>query len=160
MPDAIQVRRLLPSIIGTIADKPMKRASIGAGYGLVLLLLGIIIAGGGHGIMTFLKIAGAPLPPSLLFLAVPLMWAGLAFLTQSTRKWVFPAAMLLHYAMAVLYTALTWGDDFNDPYRNVAGPLRYFAHLIACFVVLYFAGQIWLWYSFARSWHSAAPSTT
>jgi hypothetical protein len=150
----------------------MKRTLIGAGYGLVLLFLSIIIAGAGHGIYTAVVISASPLPPPLnflmsppaalvgayIFLGIPLIWAGIAFLTQSVHRWSFPAAIIVHYVAAVWYVARMWNEEFHDPYKNFQ-LLHYVAPYLIAFGAIYLGGQIWLWYAFAKSSHQSDPAT-
>jgi hypothetical protein len=91
--------RLSPSVIGTGQENVLKRLWLGAGIGLILWILAVIIAGYGHGILAFALLSSAPLP---LFTS-PLLWALLAYLTRWRVRWVFPVTEALHFLGAAIY---------------------------------------------------------
>ncbi len=143
---------------------PAKKALIGAAYGIALVALNVLIAGGGDGIYLAVVISEAPLPFAASFpmslsvglvstyslLGPPLLWAGIAALTQTSRRWIFPVAVAIHYVSAVLYVSHYWNDDFNDPYRNVVQIVRYEAPYLLTLAAVYICGQFWLWSSFVK----------
>ena len=142
----------------------MKRALIGAGLGLILLVLGFIICGGGHGIFIFWVISCSPLPgPGVLpygsfslvsnasMFAAPLLWAGFALLTKARQRWIFRSMMVLHYITIVAYSVITWNDDLVRPFHFGKGVWSFLAPFIASFVIIYLAGQIWLWRTYCRA---------
>jgi hypothetical protein len=143
---------------------PAKMALFGAAYGIALIALSTIIGGGGHGIYIPFVISEAPLPfaagfpmslsvglvSAYFLLGPPLLWAAMATLTQSARRWIFPVALGVHYMSAALYVAHYWSDDFGDPYRNVVSILYSFAPYLLVYAAVYLCGQLWLWRDFAK----------
>ncbi len=103
----------------------MKQAWIGAGFGLTLLGLGVVIAGAGHGIYGPLYLAGSPLPGPLLCLAAPVLWMGFAWLSRRRSK-VFAPLMVFHYIAPVAYSFLyNWITHTDMEYPSLE-KLRYF----------------------------------
>ncbi len=143
---------------------PAQKALFGATYGIALVALSVFIGGGGDGIYLPVVISEAPLPFAASFpmslsvglvstysLLTPLMlWAGIAILTQTSRRWIFPVAVAVHYVSAILYVSHYWKDDFNDPYRNVVQIVRYEAPYLVAFAAVYICSQFWLWRSFVK----------
>jgi hypothetical protein len=127
-------------MIGTGQENLLKRLWLGAGIGLILWILAVIIAGYGHGIFAFALLSSAPLPP----FTSPLLWALLAYLTRWRIRWVFPVTEALHFLGAAIYVWYRWAEDLGDPYRNQHA-LAHFKPYIIVFAFVYLGGQIWLW---------------
>jgi hypothetical protein len=143
---------------------PAQKALFGAAYGIALVTLSVLIGGGGDGICLPAVISEAPLPFAAsfpMYLSVwlvstysilgPLsLWAGIAALTQTSRRWLFSVAIAIHYTSAVFYVSRYWNDDFNDRYRNISQIVRYEGPYLVAFAAVYIFGQFWLWHSFVK----------
>src|SRR5437868_3897282 len=118
-------------MIGPGQENLLKRLWLGAGIGLVLWILAVIIAGFGHGILAFALLSSAPLPP----FTSSLLWTLLAFLTRWRVRWFFPLAEALRLTCAVIYIWYTWDDDFGDPFRKQRELVLYFGPYIIAFAI-------------------------
>lgn len=93
---------------------------IGFLYGLSLTVLGIALAGAGHGTYLLLGIASAPLSffgvvasvvsPPILWAT---LWAFLAYAATKHRRTIVALALIAHY-IGILLVAV-YGDEYVDP---------------------------------------------
>lgn len=128
----------------------MKKALLGAAYGIVLCGIGMMAAGAGHGTYIFVILASAPvwaltnagpIGVGISLLAIPVLWfvVGLLLNGKSRQKTaVFLTIMLVHYASAV-WLLLADRQEWRLTNQMLA---------VLGFSV-YLLGQIVVWWAFA-----------
>jgi hypothetical protein len=132
-------------------------------FGIGLLAAGVVIGGGGHGLVLFFVIGGAPITigsyllpmrvPDLLEVvfafSVPILWASIALASTLRCRWLFLGLILVHYASSVWFAIVHGRDDFEIP--DASEKLRYFLPWIVAVTLVYLVGQILLWRTFVKS---------
>ena len=129
---------------------------IGFVYSAILCLIGIVVAGFGHGTYTLLGLAGAPFS----FLGIPIaivatlcQWSFLSALWQKMRfpKPYFIGFLGLHYITATTLLLLP-SSEFAD-WEYVGHIPRSYQFLLACGFCWYLFGQIVIWRTLSRPRH-------
>jgi len=123
---------------------------------VVLVFLGVILAGGGHGGYTLLFIAASPLTElmplaegwfiTVLFL-IPFYWMGevvLALCHNKYCKWAFLLGVPGKYIYTLIFI-FTWDTRFQHFPGSGIGVLLFVA-------ILYIAVQLLLWVLFLKTW--------
>lgn len=122
-------------------------------YGLSLTVVGVLMAGAGHGTYLLLGIASAPL--SFLGIAVsivspPLLWSVLAGLLsyshKSPQRQIFLAALALHYLAILL---LPFFKGYAEE-KYIAKTLEVNPVIAGLGVTLYLLGQVMIWLYWLR----------
>jgi hypothetical protein len=137
----------------------MRPLAIGFAFGLVFEFFFLEIGGGGHGLIFPLYAVSAPfsvVPAGMLFM--PLLSALLAWLSVRRPRW-FLLVMAVHVVSAIVLGLKTFLDERRDSYSSFPQVLLYFKWWIVGLGVLYVAGQVLLWRSFAKSSRRQLSST-
>ena len=125
----------------------------GCVYSTVLCLIGVVVAGFGHGSYTLLGLAGAPFS----FLGIPIaiiatlcQWSFLAAAWQKIRfpKPYFISFLALHYIAATALLLLP-SSQFAD-WEYVGHLPRSYQFLLACGFFWYLIGQVLIWRVLSR----------
>jgi hypothetical protein len=112
-------------------------ASGAVAYGLFLTAMGFVLAGGGHGVVSFFWVGLSGL------VHWPVAAAGVASAQRSGGKAVFLSAMSLQYLAT---WAVATGGGEREYLGRVWAALRW---LVVMYVVTYSAGQAVAWWWFA-----------
>lgn len=131
----------------------MKKCLFGVAYGIGLVMLGVMLAGGGHGTSLMLDVASAPLGfivPWTTLLGPPIIWGFIWWMlaqpkASSLRKPV-PYVLALHYLslLAIPYVNLY---DENAYLRKV---FSLYPTTVIVSVLYYLFGQLLAWYFWFR----------
>jgi hypothetical protein len=105
-------------------------------YGLLLVVMGFILAGAGHGVGSFFDVSLSGL------ILWPIAGAAIVRADRPVGRAVFVVAMWLHYLHAMAILSGTEEGIYWDRIRAVAG------WLVVAFVVIYLTGQVMLWKAF------------
>jgi hypothetical protein len=121
---------------------------IGLGYGAVLCLIGILVAGFGHGTYALLGLAGAPfsfLGTPIAIIATLFQWWLLAVACQKMHlpKPYFIGFLFAHYVAAAALLLLP-SSDFAD-WEYVRRIPQSYRLLLAFGFVWYLIGQMVVW---------------
>jgi len=121
-------------------------ALVGATYGVVFTLLGLLVSGGGHFNLVGMLFA-SPFGLGLLF------WPLWAYLTASamsrSMRVGFVASIGAHYFAVMYYVFVT--DNSDVYWFGVGNQDSLFGWLVVCMVAAYLAGQIVLWHRFVNA---------
>lgn len=127
-------------------------AGTGAGYGLLLAVVGLAAVDFGNGLYTPVAVFSAPafvLDMVVTVAAIPPLWALLfaaAVRTDTTvRRLAFAGMMLLHYASGVLYTLSAMPAMAEMPISVTAGLFTVIGGAV------YLRVQVMVWTHFARA---------
>jgi hypothetical protein len=139
----------------------MKKALLGAAYGIVLCVIGTIAAAGGHGTYIFIILSSAPvwlltfagsIGVRAALLGIPVLWLGVGLLLngKSNQKMTsFFALMLVHYGSAIFLLVANRGEWWVP------------SQLLGAFgFVWYLLGQIVIWITFFKNIHSTTFANT
>jgi len=128
--------------------KSFVTASIGLGYGAVLCLIGILVAGFGHGTYTLLGLSGAPfsfLGIPIAIIATMFQWGLLALAYQKMHlpKPYFIGFLSAHYVAAAALLLIP-SSEFAD-WEHVSRIPQSYRLLLAFGVAWYLIGQTFVW---------------
>jgi hypothetical protein len=118
-------------------------------YGIVLVVLGVIVAGGGHGSYLLIWLAGAPFSIfgiPIAIVAAILQWGLLAFALQrfTIRFKAVLGFLILHYVVAASFVFRVFGqiDDLDYIRRSPHGIRMMLVLGLGCYIM----GQCFVWY--------------
>ncbi len=134
----------------------MKKAWLGAVYGIVLCTIGIIAAGGGHGTYIFLTLASAPaiiLGVVASLLAAPALWFVVGWLLndKNRQKRVFFLTIMSVYYISAGFLLIGGREEWQHMDRLWKVSPRF----VAAGLAWYLTGQIVVWLIFFKNGHSS-----
>lgn len=134
-----------------------KLFTLGLLYGIGLTVLGVMLAGAGHGTSLLLDIASAPFSFGgylLPLISPPLMWGALGWLlggSSQRQRRIVVVLMLLHYLSLGLLPLI----EIYPEEEYLAKMFDYDPGLVVLSAVYYLVGQILIW----TLWFKAAQTT-
>ncbi len=137
----------------------------------ILLALCAVIGGAAENVMFPTAVTCAPFPvgygPSLGAFAIPLalvFWFFVARAAVRGKPWLCPTLLAFHYVLAIVGLAFVLPDDLRDANRSPRQILAAAAAGLIAWGVIYFAGQVTIWWAWAQSvrrrngdYHRGAP---